>query len=155
GVDAGLVDDAGVGLHERLRSELHPVQHREVLEALRREQADAAAAEQPIDHEGRLTQAASLLIIFEVDVLEAAERACLQVAPAVDQTYIELAFLATRVVHVLALRLHGSRAIATERREETAMAAEIEIARPAGAECGPDVHADQRELLVAPLRLVD
>ena len=54
------------------------------------------------------------------DVLEAGEQARLQVIPTVDQTDIELAFLIARIADVLALRLHGVRAIAAERREELA-----------------------------------
>ena len=42
-VHAVLIDDARVGLGKRLRAELHAVQHREVLEALGAEQADAPA----------------------------------------------------------------------------------------------------------------
>src|SRR5205807_3061239 len=127
------------GFNEGLRPELHPVQHRIVLESFGCEQTDAAAAKQPVDHEGCLPQAAALLVILEVEVFEAAERAGLQVLPAIDQTDIKLALLPARVVHVLALRLNRACAVAAERREEASVAAEVEVARPAGAVCRSDV----------------
>ena len=153
-VHAVLIDDARVGLGKRLRPELHVVEHREVLEALGAEQTDAPARENVIEQEGRLAQSAGGLHILEVEVFETAESAGLYVAPAVDQTEIELAFLAARVVTVLALRLHGAGAIAAEGREERSASVEIEIAGASGADGGSDVHAHDRKFLVAFLTFV-
>src|ERR1019366_3168549 len=142
------------GLEERLRPQLYLVEDREVLEALGGKQADAPAAENVIEQESRLAQTAAGLVVLEVEVLETAESAGLHVAPAVDQTEIELAFLAARVVTVLALRLHGVRAIAAERREERSASVEIDAAGASGAVSGTDVGAHNRELLVALLPFV-
>ena len=114
GVDAFRIHDAGEGLEVGSRRERDAAQNRVVLEAAGSEHADAAAAEQVIRQERSLRQRAAVLILAEVEVLEAAERAGLQVAPAVDQTDIELALLPAGIIHVLALGLHRVRAVSAE-----------------------------------------
>ncbi len=153
-VHAVLVHDLGDGLRERLRPQLHGVEHRDVLEALRAVHAKAPASEDVIQQERCLAQSAGGLEALKVQVFETAESAALQVAPAIDYTEIELAFLAPRVVTVLALGLHGARTVAAERREERGASVEIEIAGASGAYRGSDIYAHNRKLLVPPLRFV-
>src|SRR5262249_44464239 len=88
---AQLVGDACIGLQERCWTDLNPVEHRRVLEALGAVHANAAATEDVVDHKGRLGQSAARLELFEVQVLEAAESTGLEVVrKAVHQTDIEL-----------------------------------------------------------------
>src|SRR5262249_19866741 len=58
---ADLIDDASVRLEERLRADVGPVQHREILETLGAEHADLATAKEEIQHEGSLAQPAAIL----------------------------------------------------------------------------------------------
>src|SRR5258708_1743093 len=90
---AGLFDDARVGLRKLLLPELNIVYHREVVEAIGAEQADAPARENVIEQEGRLAQCDAGMKFLEVEEFETTKSAGLDVAPAVDQTDIELAFL--------------------------------------------------------------
>ena len=92
-VHAVLIDHARIGLQIGAGRQGDAVEHGVVLEPLRAEGADAAAVEEVVDQERGLTQAAAVLELVEVQVFEAGESAGLQVAPAVDQTEIELAFV--------------------------------------------------------------
>src|SRR5579872_1445225 len=104
GAAAELIDHARVGLQIRAGGQHYTVEHGVVLEALGHEGADPAAAEDVIHEEGRLAESPAVLELFEVQVLEAAEGAGLEVAEAINQADIELPFLRRAgVVHVLTL----------------------------------------------------
>src|SRR3982751_1417956 len=148
-VDTLLVDHAREVLEERPGGESDAVQDRVVLKPASHERANPAAAEDVIQHEGGLSESATLLIVAHLEVLEAGESAGLHVAPAVDETDIELAFLAPGVVHEFALRLDGALAVAAERGEVPRGAIEGEVAGAGGAEGRSDVQAHHGELLVA------
>ena len=154
-VHAGLVDHARVGLHERLRPELHLFNTAIILEALGAEQADAAAAENVIDQECRLAEAAARLVVLEVEVLETAEGAGLHVAPAIDQTDIELAFLPARVV-ACTRPAPAPRACRRRRTARRTAARPLKLKSPVrpAPNVGPMFTPTMRELLVAPLRFV-
>src|SRR5579871_507423 len=113
-VHALLVDDASIGLQERTRRQSHAVQHCVVLESASDERADAATVEDVIQQECGLTQRTALLVLSQVEPLDARERACLHIAPALHETEVELTFLAAGIVHVFALGLYGLGAISTE-----------------------------------------
>ena len=83
-VHAVLVDFLRISLELDARRQELGIQHRLVVEALRAEYADAAIAEDPIQHEGCLAKRAAALISLEGEVLEAGESAGLEVIPAVD-----------------------------------------------------------------------
>src|SRR5205807_4754501 len=132
--DTLLVYDASESLQRSARRQRKVVQDRVVFEAARHERADPAAAEDVIQQEGRLSQRAALLKLPHLEVLEAGESARLHIAPAVDETDVELAFFAPGIVHEFALRLHGALAVTAEGREVLAAAVKREVAGPPRAE---------------------
>src|SRR5581483_5065428 len=135
-------DDAGIGLIEHALNKLHVVQHGVILEALRAEDADAAAFEHVVNQEHALPQRAAGILPVQAEVLEAAEGASLNITHAVDQTDIELAFRGVAgVIDELALRLYRRGSRAAEGREELASRIHLRIARTGAADVGPDVQA--------------
>ena len=151
GIDAHLVDHARVGLLIRARRQFHAVQHGIVLETDGAEQTHLAAVEKVIRQEVGLAQDPALLILAEVDVLEAGESTGLERSNAVDQTEIELAFLQAGRIQELALGLHGMRAIGAEGREELAVGrgrdAAVIIAALAERRTDIDAHIGEPLLL--------
>src|ERR1017187_260143 len=153
-VEAELVHGARVGFEEWRQAQRRFGERAGILEAFRSVETDPAAAEEVIEQESALPHAAAIFILAEPDVLEAGEQARLQVIPTVDQTDVELAFLTAGIAHVLGFRLHTVRAVAAKWREELASALDSDVARRPVAHRRTNVEAQQRELLVAGLRLV-
>src|SRR5579863_579310 len=111
-----------IGLQERARRQYYAVEYGIVLKAFGGEDTDPAAAEDVISQESSLSQAAAMLILAELQVLEAGECARLEGTDTVDDTDIELPFTRlTGIVDKLTLRLHRLHAGAAEGREERAV----------------------------------
>src|SRR5262249_28576509 len=138
-VHALLVDHARKGLQERAWSQRHTVQHAVVLEPARDERTNPAALKEVVDQEGRLSEGSALLVLAEIQPLEAGKSAGLYTAPAVYETDVELSFFAAWVIHEFALGLDSALAVPAKRREELATSAERPITRAPWAECWSNV----------------
>ena len=135
--DADLVD----GLEERFEREagrdLAPVDDGFVEEGFRAEEAELAAAREPIDGERGLAERAVVVVLAHVHGLERREQAGLDIAAnARDEAKVELAFLTVAEVHVFALRLNGE--VLLEGGEVAGTASEGELAEVVGADVGAE-----------------